>query len=137
MSELISKNNHARSFRWELLATVSALALLTNVIASPEAEARDADRDRPTVWIELGARLERNDGIGSPFAPAFTQLQPTPAPFETASPIDVQHNPRYSKGAQAAITLAPADPAEASPDGESSIATHREMSTPSRSAAVR
>ncbi len=107
MSELMNVNHGAGSFRWELLATVSALALST-VVAMPQAVvAHEDDRDRPTVWIEVGGQLERNDGIGAPFTPPFTLFKPTPPTFETGSPIDVQHSPRYSKGAEAAITIEP------------------------------
>lgn len=107
MSELMNKNHGASGFRWELLATVSALALST-VVAMPRAvAAHEDDRDRPTVWIEVGGQLERNDGTGAPFTPPFTLFQPTPPTFETASPIDVQRAPRYSKGAEAAITIEP------------------------------
>jgi len=108
MSELMNTDYGASGFRWELLATVSALALLTTVAKPQDSYARDSDRDRPTVWIELGGQLERNDGTGAPFAPAFTQFKPTPPTFETASPVALQHAPRYSKGAEAAITIAPA-----------------------------
>ena len=71
MSELMNTDHGAGGFRWELLATVSALALLTSVANTQEVHARDADRDRPTVWIEVGGQLERNDGIGAPFAPGY------------------------------------------------------------------
>lgn len=107
MSELMNTNHGTSGFRWELLATASALALSTVVAMPPAAVAREDDRDRPTVWIEVGGQLERNGGIGAPFAPSFTQFQPTPAPFETGSPVAVQQSPRYAKGAEAKITLAP------------------------------
>jgi hypothetical protein len=107
MSELMNTNHGAGGFRWELLATVSVLALSAVIAMPPETSAHEDDRDKPTVWIEVGGQLERNDGIGAPFTPAFMQFKPTPAPFKTASPIDVQHAPRYSKGAEATIVLEP------------------------------
>lgn len=108
MSELMNTNQGTSGFRWELLATVSALALSTVVAASPAALAHEDDRDRPTIWIEVGGQLERNDGTGAPFTPPFMLFKPTPPAFETGSPIDVQRAPRYSKGAAAAITFEPA-----------------------------
>ena len=69
MSELMNARSDSRDFRWQLLTTVSALALLTSVYGSNRSEAADQDADRPTVWIELGGQLEHmNDFAGGVFA---------------------------------------------------------------------
>lgn len=106
MSELITI--HRTDFRWQLLSTVSALALLLNMAAPLKAVAHEDERDKPTVWIEVGGQLERNGGLGSSFIEPFMLFQPTPAPFATGSPIAVQRAPRYSKGGEASIIFDPA-----------------------------
>ena len=70
MSELSSTRNDSQKFRWQLLATVSAVALLAS-FTMRDAKAADQDADRPTVWIELGGQLERVGGQGNSFAPGF------------------------------------------------------------------
>ncbi len=56
-----------------MLATVSAVALTGYVASISVASAED--RDRPTVWIELGSQLSRlNDGF-EPFSPDFTSMR--------------------------------------------------------------
>lgn len=107
MSELMNTNHGAGSFRWQLLTTASALALLTVAVMPLEASAHDEDRDKPTVWIEVGGQLERNGGIGAAFVEPFMQFQPTPAPFATGSPIDAQRSPRYSKGEEVSLVFDP------------------------------
>ena len=72
MSELMNVRNGGRVFRWQLLTSVSALALLAAVVGSSESKAADNDSDRPTVWIELGAQSEQVSGFGDPFVPPFT-----------------------------------------------------------------
>ena len=77
MSELIQKNNNRATVKWQLLASVSALALVANAALPDAALARD--EDRPTVWIELGGQMELMQGIGEPItAPFMTALSPTP-----------------------------------------------------------
>lgn len=107
MSELMNTGRDTQGFRWQLLTTVSTLVLLAGMAAPAEVLAHEDDSDRPTVWIELGGQLERNDGTGAVFSPAFMHFTPTPPPFETGSPIDAQHAPRYSKGGEASIVFDP------------------------------
>ena len=52
------------TFRWQLLTTVSALALLASV-SMGDAKAADEEADRPTVWIELGGQPENMSGQGA------------------------------------------------------------------------
>ncbi len=103
MSELITTRAGANT-RLHLLATVSALSLLTIVASQAKAE----DADRPTVWIEFGGQLERMDAGQEQFAPPFILATPRPAP-ETVSPLSVGHPPRYSFGSEGKISFEPED----------------------------
>jgi hypothetical protein len=101
MSELITTQPRA-NIRLRLLATVSALTLLTVVTSQANAE----DADRPTVWIELGGQLESMDSGQQQFAPPFIVATPRPAP-ETVSPLSVGHSPRHSFGGEGKISFEP------------------------------
>jgi hypothetical protein len=100
MSELINKQNH-RNFRWQLLATVSALSLTLAV------SAHASESDKPTVWIELGGQLERITGLEDPFLPPFALQSPTPRPFLESSPAEAQKPSIYSYGAEGALSFRP------------------------------
>lgn len=103
MSELI--HTHSQSnFRWRLLSTVSALALIA--LAQSQKSAKAEEGDRPTVWIELGGQAERVSEGQQLFAPPFILQTPRP-PAETVSPLSFERAPRYSKGGEAKITIAP------------------------------
>lgn len=103
MSELITKPT-GQDFRWQLLATVSALTLLT--LAPVQAKAADAE-DRPTVWIELGGQLERVESDQEKLDPLFIQHS-IRAPLWNVGPLDVQRSPRYSIGGEAKLSYEPA-----------------------------
>jgi hypothetical protein len=98
MSELIQSRPRA-DIRFQLLATVSALSLLT-VIAS-QAHAEDADR--PTVWIELGTQLDSMGSSSETFAPGI--LASRPSTFSPSEPFE--HPARHSLGANGEISLQP------------------------------
>lgn len=104
MNELIQTQGSQRNRRLCLLATASALTLASSAFVQACAETRDT---APTVWIELGGQLQRDDGGQSPFAPKFA-LGPRPD-FETFSPTGSQHLPRYSFGGEGKITFRPED----------------------------
>jgi hypothetical protein len=106
MSELMNTHGERSDFRWQLLATVSALALIATVYEADVAIA--SQDDRPMVWIELGGQLERVDSGQETFAPPFILNSPRP-PAETISPLSVTHDPRFSKGAEAFISISPRD----------------------------
>ena len=98
MSELINMASHSNA-KWQLLASVSVLTLIAGL---PQAAV--ASDDRPTVWIEIGAQLDRlSDGQGS-FAPPFvsTILE---NPF--TDPGKVQRPPRYEFGQEGRLSFAP------------------------------
>jgi hypothetical protein len=90
MSELIQARPRT-DIRFQLLATVSALSLLT-VMAS---QARAEDADRPTVWIELGTQLDSMGSSSETFAPAILASRPSmfspSEPFELAADFDPDH----------------------------------------------
>ena len=104
MSELMNARNGSRDFRWQLLTTVSALALLTAVYGSGEAQAEDQDSDRPTVWIELGSQLERmndsQEAFSPPFMASITQAN-------LLSTLDVQKPPAFAVGGEGKVSFQP------------------------------
>lgn len=100
MSEVITTRAQP-DFRWHLLTTVSAGALLGLVAAADTAGADEADR--PTVWIEFGGQLESMTA-SKPFAPSFTD---DIAAAGFVNPTVVQRSPGHSIGGNAKITFAP------------------------------
>jgi len=98
MSELITPRR--ADLRWQLLTTVSALALLT-LAGADDVQAQT--QDRPTVWVEIGGQLESMTA-SKPFAPAFTDSL-VAAGF--VDPTVVQRSPRHSIGGEAKVTFAP------------------------------
>jgi hypothetical protein len=101
MSELIQTRGQ-QNVRWQLLSTVSALAL----VALAQTAAKAEEDDRPTVWIELGGQASRVSEGQQLFAPPFILQTPRP-PAETVSPLNFERAPRYSKGGEAKVTIAP------------------------------
>jgi len=71
MSELIVAPTNQNTFRRQLLATVSAVALLGSMFLIDKAQAADGDSDRPLVWIELGGQAEKLSDNQEPFTPPF------------------------------------------------------------------
>jgi hypothetical protein len=102
MSELIKTNNDTAATRWQLLASVSAFALLV----SPHAAAA-SEEGKPTVWIELGGQLERISSPTDPYLPPFTRVTPAPAPFGPVSPAASERAPRYSYGGEGKLVFVP------------------------------
>jgi iron complex outermembrane recepter protein len=92
MSELINTSADRAIFRRQLLATVSALALLAAVNVH-DAKADDRDADRPTVWIELGGQMENISGQGEIFAPPFLAANPASTVLQKESPLQAQKPP--------------------------------------------
>jgi hypothetical protein len=77
MSEFTNARENRTSFRWQLLATVSAIALIGSAYGLSEAKAADNDSDHPPLWIELGGQLSRlNDGEEA-FAPPLMTDRPS------------------------------------------------------------
>jgi len=84
-----TNNMSSTNVRWQLLATVSALALTASACAS-QSLAADNDSDRPQIWIELGGQLSRLDDAVEPFTPAFMADVTRPS---LLSALDVQSQP--------------------------------------------
>lgn len=71
MSELIKSNKRQAPFRWQLLATASAISLLgySAQAAAPNGE--------PQVWIELGGQLTRLDISQEAYSPGIMNSRPS------------------------------------------------------------
>ncbi len=93
-------------FRWRLLTTVSALALLASGNIR-NAEAADEDADRSTVWIELGGQLEHVAGQGEPFVPAFLAANPNSSVLKPVSPLKAQNPLPFSFAEDGKISFQP------------------------------
>lgn len=105
MSELINATAAKKDFRWRLLTTVSAIAVLTG---AGFAEVHAQNADRPTVWIELGAGIDRIDRDHDLFIPDFIPKNEGATPFSPVSPIAAQRPPRYGLSGEAKLTFEPA-----------------------------
>ena len=104
MSELMNARNNSRDFRWRLLTTASALALLAAVYGTNESEAADQDADRPTVWIELGGQLEHMNGSDEVFSPPFMA---SITQQNLLSALDVQKPSAYAIGPEGKVSFQP------------------------------
>lgn len=98
MSELINARRHA-GLRHQLLATASAVSLLT----ATALQAKAAEADRPTVWIELGGQLNGLQDKQEVYAPSFVAL--TPSDF--TPPQEAETSPKYGLDEIAALTFQP------------------------------
>jgi hypothetical protein len=90
MSELVYTGSR-KNFRWQLLSTVSALALIA--LGQSQETAKAEEDEGPTVWIELGGQAERVSEGQQLFAPPFILHTPRP-PAETVSPLNFERAPR-------------------------------------------
>ncbi len=104
MSELIITPKR-RAIRWQLLSTVSALALFASAYAAGEAEAADNDIDRPTVWVELGGQMEHVSGQGDPFTPGFLAANPNSPVLQPTTPLQAQRPVAFSFAEDGKISL--------------------------------
>jgi hypothetical protein len=96
MSEFRRENQ--TGFRWGLLTTVSAIALLGIAYS-----AKASDDDRPPFWIELGGQFAQEQGDEEVFSPAFLSA----SPFDAASHTELEKNPLSSWGGNAEISFEP------------------------------
>jgi iron complex outermembrane recepter protein len=107
MSELMNVRNGSQDFRWQLLTTVSALALLAAVYGSNESKAADQDADRPMVWIELGGQLVHVNGQGDPFPVAFLAANPNSPVLHPVSPLQAENPPPFEFAEEGKISFQP------------------------------
>lgn len=103
MRELNKTNPGYTDLRWQMLVTVSGAALLASLGGAVAAEAND----HPSVWLELGGRLERVDGRQELFLPDFTRLNADTDVFSPLSAAETQRSPRYSVGGEARLSFQP------------------------------
>jgi iron complex outermembrane recepter protein len=108
MSELINTQSTERGFRWRLLTTVSALALLASV-GVRDAKASDQDTDRPTLWIELGSQLEHVSGQGDIFTPGFVAANPNSPVLQPTTPLQAQKPIPFSFAENGKVSFQPED----------------------------
>ena len=106
MSELIGTFDRQEGFRWQLLSTVSAIALLTGGPTQNGASAAEG-ADRPTVWIELGGQLDRLGGLGDGFSAPFFGAYPDSSILSPVSPSAAQRALRYAVGPEGKISISP------------------------------
>jgi iron complex outermembrane receptor protein len=107
MSEVMSAWNSKRNFRWQLLTTVSAMALFAAAYGSEECKAADQDADHPTVWIELGGQIEHINGQGDAFAPGFLAANPGSPVLQPTSPLQAQRPGLFSFAEEGKISIQP------------------------------
>ena len=107
MSELMNVRNGKRDFRWQLLSTVSTLALLAAVYGTSESKAADQDSDRPTVWIELGGQLERVSGQGEIFPVGFLEANSASSVLKPTSPLQAENPSPFNFAEEGKISFQP------------------------------
>jgi len=107
MSELTNAQIDRRDFRWRLLTTVSAAALLASVCSTHQARAADGDSVHAPLWIELGGQFAQNENNQEAFLPPFLLTTPRP-PFDAASPAALEKGPASSWDGAAKIIFEPA-----------------------------
>jgi hypothetical protein len=103
MSELINTNRVHECFRRNLLANVSAIALLGYACGVQIVQA-SSDDERPVVWVELGGQFERLNSAQTILAPPFFAVA---APYIVAPMADAQKSPSFSIGEEGKIIFQP------------------------------
>lgn len=98
--------NLRRKYRWQLLTGASAIALLTNLYSTGNANATDRDADRPLLWIDLGWHYDGISGMGNAYNPAFAGFA---AQNGFSDPLKLQKNLGYGYGGNAKFTFRPED----------------------------
>lgn len=97
MSELTKTRPNTRM---QLLASVSSLAL---IVGAADAH---ASGDHPTVWIEVGAQVERLSADQSPFVPDFVANYASSKVFNP-SPLLSERLPQYGIGGEGKVSFEP------------------------------
>ena len=107
MSELMHAAERRWSVRWQLLATVSTLALVGSTCVVSSVGAAESDGDSPTVWIELGGQLNRLADGQETFAPPFILANPDATVFKPVSPLAVERPPLSGFDTDGKISIQP------------------------------
>jgi iron complex outermembrane recepter protein len=106
MSECTNMRDNRANIRWQLLSTVSALALIGAVYGASQAQA--ADGDHPLLWIELGGQMDKVSGQGEVFAPPFLAANPASTMlWNGVSPLEAQNPPKFAFDEEGKITFQP------------------------------
>jgi hypothetical protein len=100
MSEFTNTRDGRTGFRWQLLTTVSAIALIG---LGAGAAVADDDSDRSPLWIELGGQLSRLDDSEQVFAPAIMDARPSM--FSPSQPFE--KSPLYSVDESGKVSFQP------------------------------
>lgn len=101
MSELITAHASGTGLRWQLLATVSAVAMAA---AFPAQSVSAAEADRPTVWIEGGWHFDDVVGTNDPFVtPLDSETRASGFPSST----EIQRILAKAYGAEGSISFQP------------------------------
>lgn len=100
MSEFI-KIDSGRTFRWDLLAGVSVLALSGYLSTAHVAKAEESDG--PQVWIELGGQFAWHKDSQEAFSPPIMEVRPS----MFSSSQDVEKPPHGSIDGSGNFTLQP------------------------------
>jgi hypothetical protein len=103
MSEFTNRREYRTSFRWQLLATVSGIALLGFAYETDQARATDS----ASLWIELGGQFAQNESDQEAFLPPFLLTTPRP-PFDAASPAELEKGAPSGWAGTAKIAFEPA-----------------------------
>jgi hypothetical protein len=103
MRELRNHQNNSRTFRWNLLLTVSAFALLG---AAYKANASESDTDHPILWVEVGGQLSRLDNGEERLTPPFLKSYEK---SDFVSPLPLERPPLYSIDETGKISFQPND----------------------------
>ncbi len=102
MSELMNASARRNAIRWQLLTTVSALAILGSISVGTIAKADD-ESDKPVVWIELGGQLSRLEDSEQSFSPSL--MTKRPSEFAPSPPFEKM--PHYSIDGDSALSFQP------------------------------
>lgn len=105
MSELVISSRRRETSHWQLLTSVSVLAL-SACISSNDGAWAESD-GRPTVWIELGAELDHVGGQGEAFSPAFLAANTSSSVLGAETSAQAQKPPAFGFGGEGTITIRP------------------------------
>src|SRR6185437_837231 len=101
MSELTI--NRRRNFQFQLLTTVSSLALIGIALNASQTQASEDGDRHPTVWIELGGQLSSLSDNQETFSPLL--MDGRPAQFSPSARFELP--PRFSIEEGGSISIEP------------------------------
>lgn len=96
--------NTSSAIRWQLLSTVSAIALVVSTC-----NAAAADSDEPLIWLDLGGQAEHITGQGEIVVPAFIAANPNSPVLQSVTPLQAQKPKLFSFAEEGRISFEPKD----------------------------